>query len=328
MTSPIALSVVVPLFNEQEVVDELVSRIAKSCHDAGVTWEAVLVNDGSTDATLERLVRISGSMPELRVLDLLRNFGHMPALSAGLASARGEAVIVMDGDLQDPPELIPLFIDEWRRGAEVVYGLRTRNHDAFLKRHLTSLFYWFLSRNAEARIPRHAGTFCLLDRRVVQALNAMPERQRFFAGLRAWVGGKQAFVEYERAGRARGKSRVGIAGLFRLARMALVSFTKVPLRYASMIGMLAGFILFCVGMGAIIEKLFTNLAIPGWATSTTMIGFLGFLQSFLLAVLAEYIAVIFDEVKQRPLYLVREEIRNGAPTPDPSPSLYWEREGL
>lgn len=306
------LSVVVPLFNEAAVVSELVQRIRESCRALRVSFELVLVNDGSTDDTLPRLVRLSHDIPELRIINLHRNFGHMAALSAGLGVARGDAVIVMDGDLQDPPELIPKLFAEWRSGGfDIVYGLRTGRKEIWPIRVLTHVFYWLLAKISEANIPKDVGTFGLMDRRVVDVLNSLPEINRYFAGLRAWIGGRQSFVAYVREGRGHGKSRVGLRGLLRLARTALLSFSKVPLRYASILSLLCGLILFTIGTVAIFVRFFSNLAIPGWATYTTMIGMMGFVQSIVLAMIAEYVALIFDEVKARPLYLIREEFAHG-----------------
>ena len=305
------LSVVAPLYNEQDTVSELVRRVVQACRALGVPFELVVVNDGSSDETLPRLVTLSRDTPELRIINLLRNFGHMPALSAGLCAAQGDAVVAMDGDLQDPPELIPKLVADWRAGADVVYGLRTGRREPILKKAATSAFYWLLGRVSETEIPKQVGTFGLMDRRVVDVLNGMPEIHRYFAGLRAWVGGKQSFVPYVREDRGKGRSRVGPRGLCRLARMALISFSKVPLRYASLFSLLCGFVLFAIGLFAIVVRLFSNLAIPGWATYTTMIGMMGFVQSIVLAMISEYIAVIFDEVKGRPLFLVREEFAHG-----------------
>jgi len=310
-TKSVVVSIVVPLFNEEEILSELIRRIEESARSLQVPFEIVAVNDGSSDGTLPLLIEISRRVPELRIINLFRNFGHMPALSAGLNLAQGEAVVVMDGDLQDPPELLPKFFAEWRNGAEIVYGLRTHRQEGFFQQKATALFYWFLDRMSERPIPKQAGTFCLMDRQVVDLLNQMPERDRYFAGLRAWVGGKQSFVGYERPQRAAGKSRVGAFGLIRLARTALFSFSKIPLRYASLFSLLCGFILFIVGLTAIIKRLFTNLAIPGWATTTTLLGMIGFAQSLLWAILSEYIAIIFDELKGRPIFIVREEIVGG-----------------
>lgn len=305
------LSVVTCVFNEQSIVTDLCHRIAKACRPIGVAFEIVVVNDGSTDETLPRLVELSREVVELRVINLTRNFGHMSALTSGLMAARGRAVVVMDGDLQDPPELIPAFHARWQEGADVVYGLRTRRNESRLKRLGTSAFYWLLGKIADTPIPAQVGTFGLIDRRTVDVLNAMPERQRFFAGLRAWVGGKSAFVPYERPDRSCGNSRVGMGGLFRLARTAIFSFSKVPLRFASLFSLSCGLVLFLVGLGAIAIRLLTRMAIPGWATYTTMLGMIGFFQSVVLTILSEYIAIIFDEVKNRPMFLVREEFTQG-----------------
>jgi len=310
-SSTALLSIVIPLYNEAEGVPELVRRVVQSCRSLEMPFEILTVDDGSRDETLPRLTALSRSVPELRVLSLFRNFGHMPALSAGLSLARGAAVVVMDGDLQDPPELIPEFLREWRAGADVVYGLRTRRKERVLVRKATALFYFLFEKLAESPIPKQAGTFCLMDRSVVDILNAMPERSRYFAGIRAWVGGRQAFVPYERPDRAHGKSQVGMRGLFRLARMALISFSKIPLRLASVFSLLCGLVLLITGSVAIGIRLFTNLAIPGWATYTTLLGMMGFVQSVVLAVISEYIAIIFDEIKARPLFLVREEFVGG-----------------
>lgn len=309
---PVALlSVVIPLYNEEEIATELVQRVVKSCRVLPLRFEVVIVNDGSKDHTLEKLIALTYTIPELRVINLLRNFGHMAALSAGLAASLGDAVVIMDGDLQDPPELIPNFVEEWKKGADVVYGLRVARREGYVKRTLICGFYWLLDKITETKIPKQVGTFGLMDRRIADILLAMPERSRYFAGLRAWVSDRQAFVSYERPDREGGGSRVGAQGLFRLARTALISFSKVPLRYASMLSLFTGLLLFIVGTFAVVEKLFTNLAIPGWATSTALIGFMGFVQSLVLAMLAEYVAVIFDEVKARPIFLIREEFRAG-----------------
>jgi dolichol-phosphate mannosyltransferase len=305
------LSVVAPLHNEEKVAPELVRRIEAACRPLGLPFEILIVNDGSTDGTLPALVQLSRNLPELRVVSLSRRFGHMPALSAGLEAAAGQGVVVMDGDLQDPPELIPQFVAEWRSGAEVVYGLRTSRHESLFTRLGTRCFYWLLDRISDTSIPKQVGTFCLMDRRVAALLNRMPERDRYFAGLRAWVGGKQSFVRYDRPDRPFGRSKVGGLGLVKLARTALTSFSKAPLRYASGFSVFYGLTLFIVGLSAMLTRLFTNLAIPGWATTTTLIGMTGFVQGILLAIIAEYVAVIFDEVKARPLYMVRDEFRNG-----------------
>ncbi len=310
-SGPPVLSVVAPVFNEEETVEELVDRVVDSCRPMGVDFEFLVVNDGSRDETEPRLVALSRRVPELRVVNLLRNFGHMPALSAGIALARGQAVVVMDGDLQDPPELIPKLMERWRAGCQTVYGLRTRRRENFLIRGMTSLFYRILAKITEAQIPQQAGTFCLMDRRIVDVFNRLPERNRYFSGLRAWIGGESVSLAYDRPERKHGRSRVGIGGLLQLALTALISFSKVPLRYASFASLSFGLLFFLLGLSAIGVRLFTHLAIPGWATYTTLLGMMGFVQSVVLAIISEYLAVIFDEIKARPLYWVRDEFVRG-----------------
>jgi glycosyltransferase involved in cell wall biosynthesis len=313
-TRELLLSVVVPLFNEEQGISELVERTVAGCRAASGRFELVLVNDGSRDATLARLVEWSCRVGELRIVDLNRNYGHMPALFAGLAAAEGDAVVVMDGDLQDPPEVIPDLVTRWREGADVVYGLRTRRHDGLLLGLGTRLFYRLLRRSCVA-IPEHVGTFGLMDRSVVDVLNALPERSRFFAGLRSWVGGRQEYVPYERQKRGHGRSRVGLLGLVSLAETALISFSKLPLRAASGLSLLCAIVMLLVGVTAIAIRAFTSLGVPGWATYTTLIGLMGFVQSLTLALIAEYVGVIFDEVKARPLFVVRSEFRRGTVVP-------------
>lgn len=308
------LSVVTALFDEEECVETLLARILAACRPLGMPFEVVVVDDGSADGTLDRLLAAGVRTPELVVVRLRRNFGHMPALSAGLRQARGEAVVVMDGDLQDPPELIPQFVEKWKAGFEVVYGLRTERGEKPLSRLLTAGFHRLFRKAASLQMPDDAGTFGLLDRKVVEILNALPERERFLAGLRAWSGGRQTGVSYARPERAAGKSRVGFAGRFGLAFTAFTSFSRLPLRFASGLSLALGVVLFSVGITAIAIRLFTDLAIPGWATFTTLLGITGFVQSLVLAILSEYVSVIFEEVKRRPAYLVREVFREGRPS--------------
>ena len=305
------LSVVVPVFNEEDLVGELVERIVSGCHRLDHRFEVLIVNDGSRDGTLPRLLAESRELSMVRVIDLQRNFGHMAALSAGLASARGDAAIVMDGDLQDPPELIPEFVAAWLKGADVVYGARTGRHEGRPRQLLAGLFYRLLARLSSTPIPESAGTYGLIDRRVLDQLNSLPERSRFFAGLRAWAGGKQVAIPYDRPARSKGRSRVGLGGQFTLAFGAFTSFSKAPLRLASGLSLAVGLGLFLAGMAAFIIRIFTNSATPGWATFTILIGIMGLAQSIVLATMAEYLGVIFDEVKGRPIFLIREEYVGG-----------------
>lgn len=308
------LSVVIPVYNEERIIPELLERCLASCRAAATSFEVIVVNDGSRDSTLARLVEQSYSHSELRIIDLFRNYGHMPALFAGLSATRGDAVVVMDGDLQDPPEVIPQFVDRWKQGADVVYGLRTKRHDGLLMNVGTRIFYRLL-RTANTTIPVQVGTFGLMDRAVVEVLNALPERSRFFAGLRAWVGGRQVPVAYERQTRGHGRSRVGLGGLVSLAATALTSFSKLPLRVTSAASLICAIAMLLVGITAIAIRAFTSLGIPGWATYTTLIGLMGFVQSLTLAIIAEYHGVIYDEIKRRPLFVVRSEFWQGKAVP-------------
>ena len=312
------LSVVAPLYNEEQTVSELVRRLVAACRPLEVPYEILVINDGSRDRSLERLVALSREFPQLRVLNLSRNFGPMAALHAGLFHARGRAVVTIDGDLQDPPELIPRLFARWREGARVVYAVRTDRDDPGLQRLGTDLFYKLLHKASGRLVPVQAGTFGLVDRRVVELMKKLPERERFFAGLRAWVGGNQATIEYERQPRLHGESKMGLKRLFRLARLALVSFSDAPLRWASFLSLSFCLVLFGIGMYAILTRLLTNLAIPGWATTTALLGMVGAFQSLVLAILSEYISVLFGEVKGRPLYVVEEEFAQGRTVEPPA----------
>jgi len=305
------ISVVAPVFNEEAGVNELVERVAKSCSDARENFEIIIVNDGSRDATLGRLIEASRSIPGLRVINLYRNFGPMAAVSAGISAARGNAVITIDGDMQDPPELIPKMVKLWRDGADVVYCERIERAENFVVRTLISAFYWLFERLSDTDIPKQAGTFGLMDRRVVDILVAMPERHRYLAGLRSWIGGRQEKLEYTREVRKFGTTQQGLRGLFSHARLGVVSFSKVPLRLASILSLLTSVMLLGVSLFAVAVRVGTDLAIPGWATYTALIGGMGFVQSLVLGVIAEYLGAIFDEVKARPVFLAKEEFVNG-----------------
>ncbi len=305
------LSVVTTVLNEEEGVAELVRRVVAACRQSGASFEIIVVNDGSNDLTLPRLIELGREAPELRVIDLFRNFGVMAAVTAGLFEARGDAVVVLDGDLQDPPELIPQFVEKWRAGADVVYGHRTGQRDPLPVRVLVWMFNRLQSIVAETPISEDSGNFCLIDRRVADILLAMPERHRYFVGLRSWVGGKQETVEYHRDERRFGTTRQGLRGLFGHARLGLVSFSKAPLRLASILSMAFALVLLAIGVSAVLIRLGTDLAIPGWATFTALLGGMGFMQSLVLGIISEYLGAVFDEVKARPTFLIRDEFRSG-----------------
>ncbi len=305
------VSVVVPLFNEEPLVGELINRLTDACIACTKSYELILVNDGSYDRTLSLLIKQSAEHPEVTIINLARNFGHMQAITAGLESANGRAVVIMDGDLQDPPELIPGLMERWRDGAEVVLARRTLRGEGLYQRVLTAFFYRILNTIGEIPLPEQVGTFCLIDRRIVDIIIKMPERARFFAGLRAWTGFRTETVDYKRPARKDGKSKVGLIGQFSLARKGIVSFSNWPLIWLARLSLLASLGLFIFGLCVIGIKLFSDLAIPGWASTMVLVGMAASLNSAVLAVLSEYLAVIFEEIKKRPLFLVSEIYKDG-----------------
>jgi len=312
LSSVPVLSVIIPLFNEAGIIEELCRRVISSAQKCCDNFEIIFVNDGSTDSTLELLVGFSKEYSQIRVINLTRNFGHMPALTAGINLAKGRALIAMDGDLQDPPELFSTLFKKWEQGAEIVLSVRSKRPEGLLQRLGTRCFYALMSKCFSNPLIRQAGTYCLIDRRVADIIRRFPEKERFFPGIRAWVGFRQEAVYYDRGKRPVGKSRVGFLGLIRLARSGIVSFSEIPLRAISILSFFVCFGLFCFGSFVVWTKFFTSLAIPGWASLMLFIGLVGSFISLVLAVLCEYVAIIFKEVKNRPNFLVHSEFKNGS----------------
>ena len=300
------LSVVIPIYNEQATLSELYRRLMHVLSEnlAELAYEIVFVNDGSTDGSIQILSELHADDPAVKVMNLSRNFGHQAALTAGLDYAKGDAVICMDGDVQDPPEIIPTLVARWRDGNDVVYAVRKLRKEGFIKRGCYAAFYRLLRRLSMVSIPLDAGDFALMDRRVVDCLKALPERSRFIRGLRTWVGFRQTGVEYEREKRFAGTPKYTWPKLVHLAVSGLLSFSALPLRMATAVGFM---ISFCSLLGIIVAlylKLFTDQAIPGWTATVIPMLVLGGIQLLSIGILGEYIAQIFDEVKRRPLYLV------------------------
>ena len=314
------LSVVVPCFDEEAVVPETHRRIAAVLDEVpGLGLEFVYVDDGSRDATLEYLREIQSNDSRVRVIALSRNFGHQIAVSAGLAEAGGDAVAVIDADLQDPPEALLRMLEHWCDGADVVYGVRSaREGETALKRWTASAFYRLLGRLADVSIPLDTGDFRLMDRRAVDVLLAMPERDRFVRGMVAWIGFRQEPVRYRRAARAAGETKYPVGKMLRLAADSILSFSLVPLRLAIWLGFLAAGLALLGIVYAFVVRLATDAWVPGWALTFIGIVFLGGIQLLLIGVLGEYIGRIYGEVKRRPLYLVKERI--GFPQEDEAPS--------
>jgi dolichol-phosphate mannosyltransferase len=300
------ISVVIPLWNEQENLTTLHRRLSETLQELELPYEIVFVNDGSQDATPCMLDKLYDDDPHVAVVHLSRNFGHQPAVSAGLERARGRAVIVMDGDLQDPPEVIPQFIGSWREGNDVVYAVRTKRKENLVMRLCYFAFYRLLRLIGDLDIPLDSGDFCLMDRRVVDALGSLPERTRFVRGLRTYVGFRQVGLEYERAARAAGRPKYSFSALVRLAVDGLISFSSHPLRLAAYMGLatagLAGILLVWVLYDA-----FLNHSAPrGWASLSVIVLFLGAMIMLFLGIIGEYIRLIFLETKQRPSYIIGE----------------------
>jgi dolichol-phosphate mannosyltransferase len=306
------VSVVLPVYNEAQVLPELLRRVSDELAACGLRYEIIFVDDGSRDQSPHVLDQLAAADRRVGVVHLSRNFGHQAAVQAGLAHSRGDAVVLMDSDLQDAPEAIGQFLAQWQAGYDVVYAIRTGRKESVLKRLLFAAFHRLMSRVATVPLPADAGIFGLVDRRVARQIVALAENDRYFPGLRGWVGFRQTGIVVERNARYDQNPRVSLGGLMRLAKTAMFSFSTLPLSIFHVIGASAmavflgvsGFSLFC--------KLFTNLAIPGW-TSYVLIGsFFGALNALGISILGEYVTRIYDQVRGRPLYLVDRTVNMAA----------------
>ncbi len=293
-----------PLFNEQESLDELHRRLSQTLAPLGIGYEILLVNDGSRDRTPGMIDELAERDPHVATIHLSRNFGHQPAVSAGLAHAGGRAVMVMDGDLQDPPEVIPQFLDRWREGFDVVYAVRRRRKEGVAKRAGYFAFYRLMRAISDLDIPLDSGDFCLMDARVVEVLGALPERRRFFRGLRTFVGFRQVGLDYERAAREAGKSKYSLSTLIGLAVDGLVSFSGYPLRMVTHLGVASALLAAGLMAWIVSDALFQKTAPRGWASLGVVVLFMASVQLISLGIIGEYIRVIFLETKGRPTYIV------------------------
>ena len=300
------LSIVAPVFNEKDSVPELYRRLQSALSALKFPWELILVDDGSTDGSAEVILDLSRRDRRVRPVLFARNFGHQIAVTAGLDHARGQAVVIIDADLQDPPELIPELIEQWRKGYQVVYAVRTeRVGESWFKKVTAALFYRLIYRITDVKIPLDTGDFRLLDRRVVDALGQMRERHRFLRGMAAWVGFRQIGVPYKRAARQAGETKYPFRKMFRLALNAVTSFSYFPLQIATYLGFV------CAGASAaailvvIVMRLGGSQAFLGQASTLIAVLFLGGIQLISLGILGEYLGRVYDEVKGRPLYVLR-----------------------
>lgn len=310
-STPPCVSLVIPVFNEQAVLPELLRRLDRLFADTPeISWHAVFINDGSRDQTLEILSARAAVDPRYRLIDFSRNFGHQAALTAGLVhAANADAVITMDADLQDPPEIIPQLVATWKQGFEVVLAVRRSRKEGGLRRLGFELFHGVFSSLSDFPIENNTGTFGLLDRCVVAAFNQLPEQHRFFPGLRAWVGFKRAEVAYDRELRAAGEPAVTFRRLVRYALDGIFSFSRLPLRLLTYVGLLVAGLGFAIGLFFVVRRLLgIEIASTGFTTLVTLTLFLGGVQLIGIGVLGEYLGRIYDEVKRRPHYVVKRKI--------------------
>ncbi len=303
------LSVVVPVYNEEDVLREFHARLARVLDPLPMTAEIVYVNDGSSDGTLALLQALREADPRIAILDLSRNFGKELALTAGLDYACGDAVVVIDADLQDPPELIPDMLSEWQKGYDVVYmQRRSRRGETWLKRFTAFAFYKVMSRLGQIPIPENVGDFRLLDRRAVLALRRLREENRFMKGLFAWIGYAQKALPYDRDERFAGSTKWNYLRLWRLSLEGITSFSTTPLKLASYLGMLTAGGAFLFGVWIVVKTLLFGEPVRGYPTMMVVILFLGGVQLIAIGILGEYIGRMFMETKRRPLYLLKAEI--------------------
>jgi len=308
------ISVIIPCFNEEEVLPQLFQRLTAVAGTWAMDFEIICVDDGSRDRTWELLKQQNAKDSHWRCLSFARNFGHQVAVSAGLYHATGDAVVIIDADLQDPPEQIARLLEKWREGFQVVYAVRTKRDDALVKQFLAWGFYRLLSKAVPFNVPADSGDFCLLDRRVVEVMNVLPERNRYLRGLRAWSGFRQIGVEFERHARAAGAPQYTFKKSFRLAMDGVFSFSTVPLRLATYLGLMVSLIAFLGALFTLCQKIFAEQfakfgmtpgphGIPTLVISTL---FLGGVQLICLGILGEYLGRIYDEVKGRPHWIIQD----------------------
>ncbi|HVR03557.1 MAG TPA: glycosyltransferase family 2 protein [Polyangia bacterium] len=326
MSRPL-LSLVIPMFNEELMISELDRRLRdllRELPEVGAAWEVIFVDDGSKDRTLAMLKELAASEPRYKIISFSRNFGHQAAITAGVDKADGDAVVVLDADLQDPPEIIAAMLARWREGYEVVYAVRKKRHgETWFKRATAALFYRLLQAMLGGiSIPADAGDFRLMSRPVVLTLRALREQHRFVRGMVAWIGFKQVAVTYERAARFAGETKYPLKKMIRFAVDGITSFSIVPLRAATWLGSMAGLVAISVAVWAFIQRLLGNV-VQGWTTIMIAVSFGTCAQLLMIGILGEYIGRIYEEVKRRPLYVVGQEVnlpRAPGATTDAPPS--------
>jgi glycosyltransferase involved in cell wall biosynthesis len=307
MSEKITYSVVAPIYNEMEIIDEFCKRVTEVMRSTGESWELVLVDDGSTDGSTERILELASVNANIRPVIFARNFGHQIAVSAGLDYTRGSAVTIIDADLQDPPEVILEMIEKWKEGYQVIYAIRAeREGESWFKLWTASLFYRIIYRITDVKIPLDTGDFRLLDRKVVDVMNAMREKHRFLRGMSAWIGYKQIGVEYKRAARFAGSTKYPFKKMFTLALNAITSFSYFPLQVASYFGFASAGLAIIAIPFIIAMRMTGSQFFEGQATTLISVLFLGGVQLISLGIFGEYIGRLYDEAKGRPLYIIAQ----------------------
>ncbi|XZG70658.1 glycosyltransferase family 2 protein [Chitinibacteraceae bacterium HSL-7] len=322
------VSVIVPCYNEEEVIGETIKRLKLFCNELaeGLDVELLFVDDGSRDRTRDLLRAFAAEDPRIRVIGFARNFGHQTAVTAGIDAARGDAVVLIDADLQDPPEVVHQMIAKWREGYDVVYGTRTeRPGESAFKLATARSFYRLLNKLSDVPIPLDTGDFRLMSRPVVDTLNAMPERDRFVRGMVSWVGFKQTALPYKRAERFAGESKYPLRKMLKFATDGILSFSTKPLQMSIGMGMSAAVLSMLGIVYAIAMRLFTDIHVEGWTLLMIAVLFIGGVQLICVGILGEYIGRIYNEVKRRPLYVVHEYVGFGEHAPHVSRSPVVDR---
>lgn len=303
------LSLVLPIYNEQEVIPELHRRLQQFLAVLDVTTEVIFVNDGSKDRSFELLREIVGTDDRYRILSFSRNFGHQSAITAGIGHARGEAVVIMDADLQDPPEVVLEMVAKWREGFDVVYGRRrTRQGETWFKLMTAKVFYRFFAAMIPIEVPLDTGDFRLMSRRVVIALRALRETHRFVRGMVAWIGFKQIAIDYDRPSRFAGDTKYPLRKMVRFALDGITSFSVLPLRFSTILGVIISLLCFLYALWAVVARYVFHATVPGWTAIVTLVALLASVQLLMIGILGEYVGRIYEEVKRRPLYVVGERV--------------------
>lgn len=302
---PIQLSLVIPIFNEEEGLPQLLDQVVKACEQTGLNFEVIICNDGSSDSSEQIVITQRVRDPRIKLISLSRNFGHHPAVQAGLDLCSGQAIITMDGDFQDPPEMIPILVQKWKEGHEIVCTRKLSRKDPWVRRWLFKAFYTLFNSLASIRLEPGVGIFSLLDRKSLEVLKRMPERNKYLVGMRALLGFRQVVVEFERPERLYGGTKQTLRKLFHLAFDAIFSFSNLPVHIIWSLGVIGICFSFVGILYVLYDKLIRGTALIGWSSTMISILFLGSVQLVGIGIIGEYLLRISEDVRQRPYYVIR-----------------------